>query len=76
MDPQQAQHAHHILRHFFHFILIFYVTFVVLFAVPILQIAKRTGLQITLGLLPLIGPLGVLIAAWIIAFAGWKPSAA
>ncbi len=76
MDPQQAQHAHHILRHFFHFILIFYVTFVVLFAIPILQIAKRTGLHFTLGLLPLIGPLGVLIAAYIIAFAGWKPNAA
>jgi hypothetical protein len=69
MDPAVA---HHYFAHFFLFILITYVFFVIFWIIPLIQIARKAGLHYGVSLLTLLGPLGVLIAIYILAFAGWK----
>jgi hypothetical protein len=72
MDPQVAQHAHHLIRHFLVFALIAYLVGAVVYIIPLLQTARKAGLHYTIGLLPLIPGLGVLIATYIVAFSEWK----
>jgi hypothetical protein len=62
---------HHLL-HFFVFLLVVYAVSVVLWTIPLLQLARKAGLHYAICLLTLLGPLGVMIAVYVLAFAEWK----
>jgi len=72
MDPQAVQHLHPYLHQILHLFLVFYVFFVVIWTIPVLQMARKAGLHFSIALLTLIGPLGLLIAFYILAFSRWK----
>jgi hypothetical protein len=68
--------AHPYLHHILHFFLITYVLSVVLFIIPLIQIARKAGLHYSIALLALAPGIGTIIALYILAFSPWKPTSA
>ncbi len=63
---------HHYLLHFFLLFAVLYVVSVLLWTIPLLQLARKADLHYAISLLTLLGPLGVMIAVYILAFSEWK----
>ena len=68
MDPHIP---HHYLAHIFVFCLVTYALAVVLWIIPLLEIAKKAGLHFSVALLTLVPGIGTLIAIYILAFSRW-----
>ena len=64
--------AHPYLHHILHFALITYAVSVVIFIVPLLQIARKAGLHFAIALLALAPGIGTVFALYILAFSRWK----